>query len=224
MCATLHNHTLVRKGELVAATRAIPLVMPRASIERAAAIAGENGPVLSIKALRRARVGLVVTGNEVYRGLIQDRFAPVLTEKVTNLGSEVAALDFAPDDAGAIAAIIRAQLDRGCDLLLLTGGMSVDPDDVTRHGIRQAGADEFHYGSAVLPGAMFLVAYLGEVPLLGVPACALHHRATVLDLVLPRVLAGEHIGKAELAFLGHGGLCRDCTECLYPHCPFGKGF
>jgi molybdenum cofactor synthesis domain-containing protein len=224
MCATLHNHTLVRKGELVAATRAIPLIMKRAPIERAAAIAGANGPVLAVNALRHARVGIVITGSEVYQGLIQDRFAPVLTEKVTNLGSEVAALDFAPDDANEIAAVIRAQLDRGCDLLLLTGGMSVDPDDVTRHGIRQAGADEFHYGSAVLPGAMFLVAYLGDVPLLGVPACALHHRATVLDLVLPRVLAGEHIGKAELAFLGHGGLCRDCKECLYPHCPFGKGF
>ncbi|HBZ56941.1 MAG TPA: molybdopterin-binding protein, partial [Syntrophobacteraceae bacterium] len=224
MCATLHNHTLVRKEELVAATRAIPLIMKRAPIDRAAAIAAENGPVLCIKPLRQARVGLVITGNEVYHGLIQDRFSPVLTDKVTSLGSEVAALDFAPDDANEIAAVIRAQMDRGCDLLLLTGGMSVDPDDVTRHGIRKAGAVEFHYGSAVLPGAMFLVAYLDGVPLLGVPACALHHRVTVLDLVLPRVLAGEHIGKAELAFLGHGGLCRDCAECLYPHCPFGKGF
>lgn len=224
MCATLHNHTLVNEGELVAATRAIPLIMKRAPIERAAAIARENGPVLSVRPLRSARVGLVVTGNEVYHGLIQDRFAPVLTDKVTALGSEVVALDFAPDDADRIAAVIRAHLDRGCDLLLLTGGMSVDPDDMTRHGIRKAGAREFHYGSAVLPGAMFLVAYLDGVPLLGVPACALHHRVTVLDLVLPRVLAGEHIGKAQLAFLGHGGLCRDCPECLYPHCPFGKGF
>ena len=90
--------------------------------------------------------------------------------------------------------------------MLLSGGMSVDPDDVTRHGIRLVGATEMHYGAAVLPGAMFLVAYLGEVLLLGVPACALHHRSTALDLVLPRILAGEHIGKTELAFLGHGGL------------------
>lgn len=223
MCATLHNHTLVRKGELAAATRAIPLVMQRAPIERAAAMARENGRVLSVAPLRRAKAGLVITGDEVYHGLIQDRFAPVLTEKVTKLGSEAAALDFAPDNAEAIAAVIRSQLDHGCDLLLLTGGMSVDPDDVTRQGIRLAGADEFHYGSAVLPGAMFVVAYLGDVPLLGVPACALHHPATVLDLVLPRVLAGERIGKEALAFLGHGGLCRDCKECHYPVCPFGKG-
>jgi molybdopterin biosynthesis enzyme len=114
-------------------------------------------------------------------------------------------------------------LERGCDLLLLSGGMSVDPDDVTRKGIRMAGASEMHYGSAVLPGAMFLVAYIGDVPLLGVPACGLYHRTTVLDLVLPRILAGENIGKAELALLGHGGLCRDCEPCVYPHCPFGKG-
>ena len=223
MCASLHNHTLVKEGELVAATRAIPLVMKRTPIERAAAIARQNGSVLMVKPLRSARVGLVITGNEVYHGLIEDRFAPILTEKVEALGSEVASLEFAPDDAGEISRVIRSHLDRGCDLLLLSGGMSVDPDDVTRHGIRLAGATEFHYGAAALPGAMFLVAYLGEVPLMGVPACGLYHRITVLDLVLPRILAGEKIGRAELAFLGHGGLCRDCTECSYPHCPFGKG-
>jgi regulator of extracellular matrix RemA (YlzA/DUF370 family) len=223
MCATLHDNTLVKKGDLVAATRAIPLVMKRAPIERAAAIARQNGHVISVKPLRRARAGLVITGNEVYHGLIKDRFAPILTGKVEALGSQVAALDFAPDDGEFIARMIRSQLDRGCDLLFLTGGMSVDPDDVTRHGIRLAGATELHYGSAVLPGAMFLVAYLGNVPLLGVPACGLYHRATVLDLVLPRILAGEHIGRKDLAFLGHGGLCRDCPECTFPHCPFGKG-
>ena len=222
MCATLHNHTLVKKGDLVAGTRAIPLVMKRTPIERAAAIARQNGSVLSVKTMRSARVGLVITGNEVYHSLIQDRFAPILTEKVTALGSKVTALDFAPDDAEVINQIIRSQLDKGCDLLLLSGGMSVDPDDVTRHGIRLAGASEIHYGAAALPGSMFLVAYLGEVPLLGVPACGLYHRITVLDLVLPRILAGEKIGKAELAFLGHGGLCRDCSECTYPKCHFAK--
>jgi molybdenum cofactor synthesis domain-containing protein len=223
MCATLHNHTLVRKGERVGATRAIPLVMRRAPIERAAAIARENGSVLSVRMLRQASVGLLITGNEVYHGLIEDRFAPILTEKVEALGCRVTALDFAPDDAQLISGVIRSHVERGCDLLLLTGGMSVDPDDVTRHGIRQAGATELHYGAAALPGAMFLVAYLGNIPLLGVPACGLYHRITVLDLMLPRVLAGERIGKADLAFLGHGGLCRDCPECTYPHCAFGKG-
>jgi molybdenum cofactor synthesis domain-containing protein len=223
MCATLHNNTLVKEGDLVAATRAIPLVMKRAPIERAAAIARQNGSVVSVQTLRRARVGLVITGNEVYHGLIEDRFAPILSEKVKALGSEVAGLAFAPDDKELISQAICSHLAKGCDLILLSGGMSVDPDDVTRHGIRLAGATELHYGSSVLPGAMFLVAYLGEVPLLGVPACGLFHRITVLDLVMPRILAGERIGKAELAFLGHGGLCRDCPECTYPHCSFGKG-
>jgi hypothetical protein len=223
MCATLHSHTLVKKGELVAATRAIPLVMKRAPIERAAAIAGQNGNVLSVRPLRRASTGLVITGDEVYHGLIEDGFAPVLTQKATALGSSVTGTVFAPDDAEIISHTIRSHLENGCDLILLSGGMSVDPDDVTRKGIRLAGADELNYGAAVLPGAMFLVAYIGDVPLLGVPACGLHHRTTVLDLVLPRILAGERIGKKELAFYGHGGLCRDCPECVYPHCPFGKG-
>ena len=222
MCATLHNHTLVRKGEQVAATRAIPLVMKRAPVERAAAIARQNGATLSVKALRQAKVGLVITGSEVYHGLIEDRFAPILSKKVRGLGCTVAETTFAPDDAGLISSAIQTHLDRGCDLLMLSGGMSVDPDDVTRTAIRTAGAAEMHYGSAVLPGAMFLVAYIKGIPLLGVPACGLYHRITVLDLVLPRILAGEKIGKTELAFLGHGGLCRDCEECVYPHCPFGK--
>jgi hypothetical protein len=222
MCATLHTHTLVKKGELVAATRAIPLVMKRAPIERAAAIAQHNGAVLAVKPVRKAKVGLVITGNEVYHGLIEDRFAPILTEKLTALGSKVNGTAFASDDETLICKAIRNHLERGCDLLMLSGGMSVDPDDVTRKGIGLAGATELHYGSAVLPGAMFLVAYIDAIPLLGVPACGLYHRITVLDLVLPRILAGERIGKAELAFLGHGGLCKDCPECLYPHCPFGR--
>jgi len=222
MCATLHNHTLVKEGALVAATRAIPLIMKRAPIERAAAIAGQNGAMLSVKPLYSAKVGLVITGNEVYNGLIEDRFAPTLTEKVTDLGCEVGGVAFAPDDTDLISDAIRSHLECGCDLLMLSGGMSVDPDDVTRQWIQKAGATEMHYGAAMLPGAMFLVAYIGEIPLLGVPACGLHHRITVLDLVLPRILTGEHIGMAELAFLGHGGLCKDCEECTYPHCPFGK--
>jgi molybdenum cofactor synthesis domain-containing protein len=223
MCATLHTHTLVKKGELVAGTRAIPLIMKRAPIERAAAIASQNGGVISVRPLRKARTGLIITGNEVYHGLIKDRFAPILSKKINDLGSVVEGIQFAPDDKELIRDAIRSHLKNGCDLIMLSGGMSVDPDDVTRQGIRKAGAGEMYYGSATLPGAMFLVAYLGDVPLLGIPACGLHHRITVLDLILPRLLAGEKIGKKELAFLGHGGLCKDCPDCVYPHCPFGKG-
>ena len=223
MCATLHNHTLVKTGELVAATRAIPLVMKRAPIERAAAIVGQNGGVVSVRPLRHGKAGLIITGNEVYHGLIEDRFAPILARKLTDLDCEVDSISFAPDDTEIIRQAICAHIERGCDLILLSGGMSVDPDDVTRKGISLAGAHEIHYGASALPGAMFLVAYLDDVPLIGVPACGLHHRVTVLDPILPRILSGEHIGKKELAFLGHGGLCQDCPECTYPHCAFGKG-
>lgn len=223
MCATLHNHTLVKAEDLVAATRAIPLVMKRAPIERAAAIAAQSGGVVSVRPLRKGKAGLIITGNEVYQGLIQDRFAPILTRKLIDLGCEVNGISFTPDDDEIIRRTICAHMKQGCDLILLSGGMSVDPDDVTRKGIRLAGAEDVYYGAAALPGAMFLVAYIGNVPLLGVPACGLHHRTTVLDLVLPRILVGEKIGKKELAFLGHGGLCQDCPKCIYPHCPFGKG-
>ncbi|MDZ7580874.1 MAG: molybdopterin-binding protein [Deltaproteobacteria bacterium] len=178
--------------------------------------------VVSVKALKKAKVGLVVTGSEVFHGLIEDKLPLFLTAEIADLGSQVAGVAFAPDDETMIAAAIGAHLDSGCDLLILSGGMSVDPDDVTRKAIRMAGAGEVHYGAAALPGAMFLTAYIGDTPLLGVPACGLHHRITVLDLILPRILAGR-TDRQELAFLGHGGLCRDCPVCSFPHCPFGKG-
>ncbi len=223
MCATIHSHTLVKKSEMVAATRAIPLVMKRAPIERAAAIAAQHAGVLRVRALKKARAGVVITGSEVFNGLIEDQFAPILREKIETLGSDVAGVTFVPDDTEKIQTAIEDHLADGCELILLSGGMSVDPDDVTRKGIAMAGGEVVHYGAAALPGAMFMTAYIHGIPLLGIPACGLHHRITVLDLILPRILTGEHIGKKELAFLGHGGLCRDCEPCVFPHCPFGKG-
>jgi molybdenum cofactor synthesis domain-containing protein len=222
MCATRSSYSLVKKGDMVAATRAIPLVMKRAPIERASAIAAQNRGVVSIHALKSARTGIIITGNEVFHGLIQDKFTPILTQKITDLGSQIDNIIFCPDDTSQIQNAIDQHLTNNCDLILVSGGMSVDPDDVTRKAIYQSGADEVHYGAAVLPGAMFMVAYAHSVPILGIPACGLFHRITVLDLILPRILAGEHIGKKELAFLGHGGLCLDCEQCVYPHCPFGK--
>ena len=223
MCATRNSHTLVKKGELVAATRAIPLVMKRMPVERASEIASQRGGVVSVRALNSAKVGLIVTGSEITNGLVKDGFAPILIEKINLLGSQVTGVEHTPDDTKKIKQAISGHMANGSDLILISGGMSVDPDDVTRKAVQQAGADEMHYGAAALPGAMFMVAYIGDTPLLGVPACGLHHRITVLDLILPRILAGEHIGKKELAFIGHGGLCLDCGQCVYPHCPFGKG-
>ncbi len=223
MCATRTSYSLVKQGDLVAATRPIPLVMKRAPIHRAAAIAAQNNGVVSVHALKKAKTGIIITGDEVYHGLIKDRFAPVLTNKVSALGSYVAGIAFAPDNTDMIQNALQQHLSNGCDLILISGGMSVDPDDVTRMAVRNSGAEALHYGSAVLPGAMFMVAYINNIPVLGIPACGLYHRITVLDLVLPRILAGFYVGKKELAFLGHGGLCLDCDACTYPHCPFGSG-
>lgn len=223
MCATRHNNDLVAKGDVVAATRAIPLVVKKNLIADACRVAEEGGGILAVSTLRPARAGLVITGNEVYKGLIEDRFEPVLRQKITSFGGEVLSVAFAPDDTTEIAARIKEAIAGGADLIMLSGGMSVDPDDVTREAVREAGADRLIYGSAVLPGAMFMVATIGSVPVLGTPACGLFHRITVLDLILPRILAGETITEKEIALLGHGGLCLNCTECIYPHCGFGKG-
>jgi molybdenum cofactor synthesis domain-containing protein len=263
MCATLHGNTVVAKGREVAGTRAIPLVVKKSLVEEAERIgdavrSAERGTrrsgVLEVKEMRKPRAGVVITGNEVYHGRIKDAFAPIIRQKIESFGGEVVGTFYAPDDEGMIEARLRELLDAGADLLVTTGGMSVDPDDVTRFAIRNIGAKDVVYGSAVLPGAMVLVGYVerghggrgtrvqgdgdndtddeidvsspgvvaSRIPILGIPACGMYHRTTVFDLVLPRVLAGERVGRRELAELGHGGLCLHCPECRYPICPFGK--
>ena len=222
MCATLQDNTPVRQGEQVGATRLIPLVARRALVEQAVATIQTGEPVLRVLPLRQAAAGLVITGNEVYSGRSADRFEEVLRTKLAALGSSVLQVRFAPDNPEQIATEIRSCLDAGADLIVTSGGMSVDPDDVTRVGISLAGAEALVYGTPVLPGAMLAVARIGEVPVFGLPACGMFHGITVFDLLLPRILAGEHIGRAELAMLGHGGFCRNCQVCQYPVCSFGK--
>ncbi|MDH4163902.1 MAG: molybdopterin-binding protein [Nitrospirota bacterium] len=255
MCATLHDNTVVRKGRVIAGTRAIPLVIRRSVVEQAVNIAERglrNGElksermktgVIEVKELRKPRAGVVITGNEVYHGRIKDAFAPVIAEKIGDMGGELAGVYYAPDDRSFIADRLRDLLNAGADLLIATGGMSVDPDDVTRQAIRDLGVSDITYGSAVLPGAMVLVGYIETrdkrqetgmpgselitcrsslVPILGIPACGMYHKITIIDLILPRILAGERIGRKELAALGHGGLCLHCDLCRYPVCPFGK--
>jgi molybdenum cofactor synthesis domain-containing protein len=258
MCATLHTNTLVKKGREVAGTRAIPLVVKKSVVEEATKIADRGSRIADVKSetkkssgvievrnLRKPRAGVVITGNEVYHGRIKDAFAPIIAKKIGEFGGEIAGTYYAPDDEAFIADRLRELIAAGADLLITTGGMSVDPDDVTRFAIRSIGAKDITYGSAVLPGAMVLVGYVKKVqssefgvqsekngeprtvnseliPILGIPACGMYHRTTVFDLILPRVLAGERIGREELAELGHGGLCLHCAECRYPVCPFGR--
>ena len=245
MCATLHDNMVVKKGQTVAGTRAIPLVVKRATVDEALKTARrgqgsrvKDQGVIQVKELRKPKAGVVITGNEVYHGRIKDAFAPIIAKKIEEFGGEMVGVYYAPDDKAFIVDRLRELLNAGADLLIITGGMSVDPDDVTRFAIRELGATDISYGSAVLPGAMFLVAYVEQgpeqgsqdtarrtlypVPILGIPACGMYHKTTIFDLILPRVLAGERIGRRELAALGHGGLCMNCEVCRYPVCPFGK--
>ncbi|RUM39368.1 MAG: molybdopterin-binding protein [Desulfobulbus sp.] len=222
MCATLHTNTPVKKGEQLAACRLIPLLGEREMVNKAVSIAENAKPVVQVLPLKQAKVGLVITGNEVFYGRIEDKFEQVLRSKLAAFGSEVTHVAFAPDDPGKIASAISESLAQGVDLIVTSGGMSVDPDDVTRSGIKQAGAVDTVYGTPVLPGAMFLTGRIGDVPVLGLPACGMFHNITVFDLILPRILTGESIGREEFADMGHGGLCRNCKRCQYPVCNFGK--
>lgn len=222
MCASIHNNTPVKKGQSLAGTRAIPLVIQREVLDRAVALARDHYPVFAVKAFNPLKARLVITGNEVYHGLIEDRFEEIVRSKLEAYGSELVETAILPDDQAQIARKIESFIEAGSDLIITTGGMSVDPDDVTRIGIRDAGVDRIFYGAAVLPGAMFMLAYNGRVPLVGIPACALFHQTTVFDLILPRLAAGETPEDRDLARLAHGGLCVDCPTCRFPACSFGK--
>ncbi len=219
--ATLHDNAPVQEGQTVAGTRIIPLVTDRSRIEEAERICAA-GAVVSVKPYRKLKAGIVICGNEIYSGRLQDRFGPVLEEKLRQYGAELCGLRYAPDDAAFISGTVLELTRAGADCIITAGGMSVDPDDVTPEGIRNTGAEIVSYGAPVLPGAMFMMAYLGDIPVMGVPACGMYHKTTVFDLVFPRVLAGERIEKSEIAALGYGGLCTSCTPCRYPHCSFGK--
>ena len=223
MCASRHTNSVVSTGDCLAGTRAIPLVIAREAVERAVAAARKNGPVFSVRPLSRPLTGLIVTGNEVYTGLIQDKSAPIISRKLETFSCPLLRATFAPDDPDVIAAEIKGMIDDGAELVIATGGMSVDPDDVTRLGVARAGARDILYGCSVLPGAMLLVARVGDVPVIGVPACAIFHERTIFDLVFPRILAGEVLTRRDLASLGHGGMCLNCEVCRFPVCSFGKG-
>ncbi|TEB04567.1 bifunctional molybdenum cofactor biosynthesis protein MoaC/MogA [Pelotomaculum schinkii] len=222
--STLPNNTVVKEGELLAGTKVIPLVVPETTVTAAEDICRQAGGwVIKVLPFKELKVGAVITGSEVYKKRIRDGFGPVITEKVEAFGSEILGIDFAPDNAEIIAAKINKMASEGADIIFVTGGMSVDPDDVTPNAIRLAGARVEKYGAAALPGAMFMLAYLGDVPIMGVPACGMFFKITVVDLILPRLLAGERVTRRDIVALACGGLCRACPECRYPNCTFGKG-
>lgn len=220
--ATLHSHRPVRKGQKIAGTRVVPLMIDEKIISEAEKIAVAARPVLSVVPLKSCKVGIVTTGSEIYHGRIQDKFGPVLKRKMEGWGSEILDQSFADDDIPMIQAKIRDLIGRGAEIILVTGGMSVDPDDVTPTAIKELGGDLITYGSPVLPGAMFLLAYLEGIPIMGLPGCVMYSKITIFDLIAPRILAGEKPTRLDIAKLGHGGLCEECATCTYPRCSFGK--
>lgn len=229
MIATRHGNTPVKKGDKLAGTRIIPLVIAKEKMQHMREQCGDE-PLLQLLPYVRKTAAIITTGSEVYHGRIQDTFTPVVEEKLAEYGIKAVYKTILSDEHEKItAAILTAVRDKGVDMVLCTGGMSVDPDDRTPLAIKNTGAEIVTYGAPVLPGAMFLLAYYQRqdgriVPVMGLPGCVMYAKRTIFDLVLPRVAAADKIETSELAALGQGGLCLNCSICTYPNCGFGKGW
>ena len=222
MIATRHGNTPVHKGDKLCGTRVIPLVIEERTLQAAEAAAGST-PLLELLPYRLHRAAIVTTGSEVKQGLIQDQFTPVVEEKLRSYGIETTGKVLSGDGVENVAAAIAQVRSAGVDLIVCTGGMSVDPDDNTPGGIRASGARIVTYGAPVLPGAMFLLGYYDDgLPVMGLPGCVMYAATTIFDLILPRVAAGIPVTREDIAALGHGGLCLGCSPCRWPVCPFGK--
>lgn len=223
MIATRHTNTAVKKGDRLLGTRVIPLVIEKTKMERVRETAGSM-PLVSLIPFQTMKAGIVTTGNEVYYGRIKDTFTPVVIHKLSTYGISVSGHIVCDDDQEKIANAILELKENGADLIICTGGMSVDPDDKTPGAVKHTGASIVSYGAPVLPGAMFLLGYFEDgTPVMGLPGCVMYAKATVFDLVLPRIAAGVPVTRKELAHMGNGGLCLGCKTCHYPDCGFGKG-
>lgn len=223
MIAARHSGFIVKKGDKLCGTRVIPLVIAKERMEQAKLLAGDE-PIMRLVPVRPRKYGLVTTGNEVFYGRIEDTFSPVVQAKLAEFGCEMAAHVILNDDHEKITAAINDMLAQGCEMVLCTGGMSVDPDDKTPLAIKNTGANIVSYGAPVLPGAMFLVSYSPDGrPVCGLPGCVMYAKRTIFDLVLPYLVTDTPITKQWLAGLGNGGLCLNCPVCHFPNCGFGKG-
>lgn len=220
--STLHSNTVVKKGTILAGVKVVPLVVEKKLVEEVETIAAQYDEIIKVLPLQQLNVGVVITGNEVYYGRIKDRFAPVFIKKLDHYGANLQSIEYLPDEAVKITQAIIKCKTNGADIVIAAGGMSVDADDVTAEAIRKTGADVVTYGTPVLPGAMFMLAYLGKTAVIGMPACGMYAKVTVFDCILPRVLANDKLTRAEIAAMGYGGLCRGCSICTYPQCAFGK--
>ncbi len=220
--ATMHDGLLVKEPRAIAGTRVVPLVVDEERVRRVEEICSETGPVLRVKPFLEYNVGVVTTGSEVFHGRIRDRFGPVVRRKFESMGSKIAGQVFVDDKLEMARDAVLEFIDNGATMVVLTGGMSVDPDDQTPAAIRATGAEVVTYGSPTFPGAMFMLAYLNGVPIVGLPGCVMYYRASIFDLIVPRILVGEKVTREDIVALGHGGFCAGCETCRFPICPFGK--
>ena len=219
--AVIPNFTPVTVGAKLAGARIVPLVTARENVENAVKIARENAPVLTVRPFKKLKAAMIITGSEIYYGRIKDAYEPILTRKLNNFGAEILGCTKCPDDADLIAAAINDYAEKGAELILLTGGMSVDPDDVTPTAIRRTGARQAVSGVPMQPGNMLNIFYLGDTVLVGVPGASMHAKVTSLDVFLPRIFAGVEILPEEIPAYGEGGLCLNCEVCTFPKCGFG---
>ncbi len=226
MIATRHGNTIVRKGDKLAGTRVIPLVIEEDKMKKAQEI-GCGKPILKIMPLKHKKIGIVTTGSEVFNGRIKDTFGPVIVSKFSEFDSEIIGQTIVDDEREGITAAIMTFIENGADIVVCTGGMSVDPDDRTPGAIKDTGAEIVSYGAPVLPGAMLLVSYYSchgrKIPIMGLPGCVMYSKRTIFDLILPRLMADDILMKSDIDKLGQGGLCLNCETCTYPNCGFGKG-
>lgn len=227
MIASRHGDFPVKKGDKIAGTRVIPLVISEEKMQQAKDVTA-GGAIFNILPYKKKKAGIVTTGSEVYHHRIKDTFTPVIEEKLAEYDIEIGGHEICNDDPQMIENAIRSLLADGCNMIVCTGGMSVDPDDRTPYAIRQVTGEIVSYGAPVLPGAMFLLAYYREegkeaIPVLGLPGCVMYSKRTIFDLVLPRLAVGEILTAEDLNTLGEGGLCLNCPECTFPNCGFGKG-
>jgi len=223
MIATRKGGLGVKKGDKLAGMRVIPLVIEESKLKKAEEAAGPE-PLICLKPYVRKTACIISTGSEVKKGLIKDTFTPVVRDKLSTFGIETLDIDYSGDGVENVRDMILDKKKKfHPDMILCTGGMSVDPDDTTPGGIRASGAQVVCYGAPVLPGAMFLLAYFEDgTPIMGLPGCVMYAKATVFDLVLPKVAADIKVTRSDISALGEGGLCLGCGECHYPICPFGK--
>ncbi|SHK23772.1 Probable molybdopterin binding domain-containing protein, partial [Anaerobranca californiensis DSM 14826] len=219
--ATIHGNRIVTAGEKLAGCRIIPLTIKKEKLDKILALISK--PIIEVKSLKNKDAAIIATGSEVFKGRITDKFTPVIKEKLRFYDSRAIFEKIVPDDTQIIKESILEAKTKGAQLIIVTGGMSVDPDDKTPGGIKATGAEIVSYGSPVLPGSMILLAYLDEILIFGLPGCVMYNKTTAFDLLLPKVFTDEKISRKDITGLGYGGLCLNCDICVYPNCSFAKG-